>query len=161
MCTGLIVPSLKTEMLPLPEFTANARLWTLSTPSAPAKDTLIGAGVVDPQFAAQTEAAAFWPVEIIASRCRAVGSSSETWLSKGLKETAVLVNGWNAALVAPNSGEPELTLPTAPANTVMEVTFWLCGSRNEFWAKVTFSSASTAILVIGLNAMPAVDGETV
>src|SRR6267378_8267638 len=132
MCTGLIVPSLKTEMLPLPEFTANARLWTLSTPIAPVRDTFVGGGVVDPQFAAQTELAAVQPVEIIASRCRAVGSSSETWLSNGLKETAVLVNGWNATFVAPNSGEPELTFPTAPANTVMEMTFWLCGSRNEF-----------------------------
>src|SRR5438445_12736972 len=108
MCTGLIVPSLKTEMLPLPEFTANARLWTLSTPIAPVRDTFVGGGVVDPQFAAQTEAAADCLVSMIANLCRAVGSSSATWLSAGLKETAVLVNGWSAMFVAPNSGEPEL-----------------------------------------------------
>ena len=81
MCTGLIVPSLKTEMLLLPEFTANAKLWTLSTAIAPVSDTLVGGGVVDPQFAAQTEALAFWPVETIASRWSAVGSSSESCFS--------------------------------------------------------------------------------
>jgi len=69
---------------------------------------LDGAGVVDPQFAAQTEAVAFWPVEIIASRCSAVGSSKETSFRKGFSEIAVLVNGWIATFVAPSSGEPEL-----------------------------------------------------
>src|SRR6266850_238646 len=127
-----MLPSRITETLLLPEFTAKARLCTLSTASAPAKDTLDGAGVVDPQFAAQTEAVAFWPVEIIASRCSAVGSSKETSFRKGFSEIAVLVNGWIATFVAPSSGEPELTCPTAPANTVMEKMFWLCGSRNEF-----------------------------
>src|SRR5437867_1966887 len=126
MCTGLMVPSLKTEMLLLPEFTANARLWTLSTASAPARVTFVGGGVVDPQLAAQTEAAAVEPVAAIANRRSAVGSSSEISLRNGLKETAVLLNGWNATFVAPSSGEPELTCPTAPANTVMEMTFWLC-----------------------------------
>src|SRR6267143_130445 len=161
MCTGLIVPSLKTEMLLLPEFTANARLWTLSTPIAPVRDTFVGGGVVDPQFAAQTEPAAVWLVATIANLCSAVGSSSETWLSTGLNETAVLVNGWKATFVAPSSGEPELTCPVAPAKRVIELRVWLCGSRNEIWAKVTFSSASTAVRVIPLNAMPAVDGEIV
>src|SRR6267378_4373655 len=152
MCTGLIVPSLKTEMLLLPEFTANARLWTLSTPIAPVRDTFVGGGVV---------AAAVWLVATIASLCNAVGSNSETWLSTGLNETAVLVNGWNATFVAPSSGEPELTCPVAPAKRVIELTVWLCGSTNEIWAKVTFSSASTAVRVIRLNAIPAVDGEIV
>src|SRR6267143_3983646 len=161
MCTGLIVPSLRTEMLLLPEFTANARLWTLSTPSAPVSDTFAGGGVVDPQFAAQTEAVAFWPVEIIASRCSAVGSSSESWLSEGLRETAVLVTGWTATFVAPNYGEPELTWPVAPANTVIEVTVWLCGSRKAIWPKVVLVSAKTAKRVIGLMAIPAIEGETV
>src|SRR6266850_8526356 len=50
---------------------------------------------------------------MIANLCRAVGSSSETWLSAGLKETAVLVN------------------------------------------------AKTAKRVIGLMAIPAIEGETV
>src|SRR6266481_2242050 len=161
MCTGLIVPSFKTEMLLLPEFTANARLCTLSTPRAPAKETFVGGGVVDPQFAAQTEPVAFWPVETIASRCRAAGSSSETCFSKGLNETAVLVNGWNATFVAPSSGEPELTWPVAPANTVIEVTDWLCGSRKAIWPKVVLVSAKTAKRVIGLMAIPAIEGETV
>src|SRR6266850_7178625 len=161
MCTGLIVPSLKTEILPLPEFTANVRLWTLSTPIAPVRDTFVGGGVVDPQFAAQTEPAAVWLVAKIASLCSAVGSNSETWLSTGLNETAVLVNGWNATFVAPSSGEPELTCPVAPAKRVIELTVWLCGSTNEIWAKVTFSSAKTAKRVIGLMAIPAIEGETV
>src|SRR5882724_9554182 len=131
MCTGLILPSLKTEMLLLPEFTANARLWTLSTAIAPVRDTFVGGGVVDPQLAAQTEPAAVWLVATIANRCSAVGSSSETSFRIGLSETAVFVNGWNATFVAPSSGEPELTCPTAPANTVIEGTDWLCGSINE------------------------------
>src|SRR6267142_1028331 len=92
---------------------------------------------------------------MIANLCRAVGSSSETWLSAGLKETAVLVNGWNATFVAPNSGEPELTWPVAPANTVIEVTDWLCGSRKAIWPKVVLVSAKTAKRVIGLMAIPA------
>src|SRR5437016_13081311 len=97
---------------------------------------------------------------MIANLCRAVGSSSETWLSAGLKETAVLVNGWNATFVAPNSGEPELTWPVAPANTVIEVTDWLCGSRKAIWPKVVLVSAKTAKRVIGLMAIPAIEGET-
>ena len=53
MCTGLIVPSLNTEMLLLPEFTARTKLWMASTARAPRKETVVGVGEV--QLAAQTE----------------------------------------------------------------------------------------------------------
>src|SRR5712692_9654040 len=98
---------------------------------------------------------------MIPSLCSAVGSRSESRLSAGFKETAVLVNGWNATFVAPNSGEPELTWPMAPANTVIEVTVWLCGSRKAIWPKVVLVSAKTAKRVSGLMAIPAIEGETV
>src|SRR5437762_11284327 len=80
--------SWKKEMLSLPELRTRARLSTESTARAPGMDTF--AGVVEVQFAAQTVARPFWPVLTMAARCKRDGSRRETWLSFGLKETAVL-----------------------------------------------------------------------
>jgi len=98
-------------------------------------------------------------VAIIANRCSAVGSSSETWLSKGLKETAVLLNGWNATFVAPSSGEPELTCPTA-RRTGHRGEDWLCGIENECWQKSHFVSQHRRPRY-RIESYTAVDGEIV
>src|SRR6266403_3584873 len=154
-----MVPSWKTEMLSLPELRTRARLLTESTARPPGIDTFVG--VVEVQFAAQTVARPFWPVLTMAARCKRDGSRSETWLSFGLKETAVLEKGWNVTLAAPISGEPVPTWPVAPAKSVIEVTDSLWGSMKLIWLKVTLGSARTACRVTGLNAMPVIDGDIV
>src|SRR5207249_10027972 len=119
------------------------------------------AGVVEVQFAAQIVARPFWPVLTMAARCKRDGSRRETWLSFGLKETAVLDKGWNATSSAPSSGEPVPTWPVAPTKRVIEATDWLCGSMKLIWLEVTLGSARTACRVTGLNAMPVIDGDIV
>src|SRR6266404_5858960 len=75
---------------------------------------------------------------MIASLCSAVGSSSETWLSAGLKETAVLVNGWSATFVAPNSGTPELA-----RHVVVHVETSSCAAWT-YWKLLASSTVPTA-----------------
>src|SRR5467141_863033 len=159
MCTGLILPSLKPVRVPLPEFTVKARLLTESTAMAPGMDTFVG--VVEAQFAAQTVARPFWPVVTMAGRCKRVGSSSETSLVLGLKETTVLEKGWKATSAAPSSGGPELTGPVSSAKSDIEPTDSLWGSMKVIWLEVAFGSARTAWRVTGLKAIPVIDGEIV
>src|SRR5713226_2137187 len=154
-----MVPSLNPVMLLLPEFTVRTRLLTGSTAMAPGIVTLVG--VVEAQFAAETVARPFWPVVTMAGRCKREGSSSDTSLVLGLKETAVLEKGWNATVSAPNSGEPVVTWPVASENTVMELTDSLWGSRKVIWLVVALGAARTACLVTGFMATPTIEGEIV
>src|SRR5260370_29357446 len=154
-----MVPSLNPVMALLPEFTVRTRLLTGSTAMAPGIVTLVG--VVEAQFAAQTVARPFWPVVTIAGRCKREGSSSDTSLVLGLKETAVLEKGWKATVSAPNSGEPVVTWPVAPENRVMEVTDSLWGLRKVIWLEVALASARTACLVTGFMATPTIEDEIV
>src|SRR5258708_16215120 len=103
-----LFPSWKTEMLLLPEFTASARLLAESTARAPGILTVMA--VVEPDGVKLAVPVPFCPgpVETMASRCQAVGSSKDTWLSFGLKETAVFVKGWKTTAVGPSSGVPGL-----------------------------------------------------
>src|SRR5712692_2846276 len=121
-------PSWKKERLSLPELTASATLLMESTTRAPGKFTVIAA--VAWSGVKLTVALPVWPVGMMASRCEAEGSMRETWLNCGfgLNETAVLVKGWKATVVAPSSGGPVVTEPVAPANRVRKLTDSLWGS---------------------------------
>src|SRR6266571_2540594 len=77
-----MVPSLKTEILSLPEFTARARLLAESTARAPDKLTVIGEAA--PLGVKLTVVWPVWFVGRILRRCNADGSRKESWLSLGL-----------------------------------------------------------------------------
>src|SRR5258708_17505492 len=97
----------------------------------------------------------------MAGRCKMEGSSSETSLVLGLKETTVLEKGWKATSVAPSSGEPVLTAPVSSAKSDIELTDSLWGSMKVIWLEVALGSARTAWRATGLMAMPVIDGEIV
>src|ERR1700674_3484710 len=97
----------------------------------------------------------------MAGRCKRVGSSSETSLVLGLKETAVLEKGWNATSAAPSSGAPVLTGPVSSEKSDIELTDSLWGSMKVIWLKVALGSARTACRVTGVKAIPVIDGEIV
>src|SRR6266849_484987 len=95
----------------------------------------------------------------IAGGCDREGTSSETSLVLGLKETAVLEKGWKATSAAPISGAPVVAGPVSSEKSDIELTVWLFGSMKETWLNVALGSASTALRVIGLMAMPTIEGE--
>src|SRR5216684_7180312 len=97
----------------------------------------------------------------MAGRCEREGSSSETSLVFGLKETAVFVKGWKATWAAPSSPMPVLAGPVSSEKSDIELTIWLFGSMKVIWLKVALGSASTAFRVMGLKAMPISEGERV
>src|SRR5258706_1021699 len=80
----------------------------------------------------------------MAGRCKMEGSSSETSLVLGLKETTVLEKGWKATSAAPSSGDPVLTGPVSSEKTDIERTDSLWGSMKVIWLEVAFGSARTA-----------------
>src|SRR5258707_4215491 len=76
----------------------------------------------------------------MAGRCKREGSSSETSLVLGLKETTVLEKGWKATSAAPSSGDPVLTGPVSSEKTDIERTDSLWGSMKVIWLEVAFGS---------------------
>src|SRR5713226_10163060 len=146
-----MVPSLKPVSVPLPEFSVSTRLLMGSTAMAP-KMVSVGTGLVEVQListpAPVKQARPLWPVVTMAGRCEREGSSSETSLVLGLKETAVFVKGWKATSAAPSSGAPVLAGPVSSEKSDIALTVWLFGSMKEIWLNVALGSASTALRVI-------------
>src|SRR5260370_18635974 len=129
---------------------------------APRMVTIVGAGLWEwhltrtPVSVKQTVVRAFWPVGTMAGRCDREGSSSETSLVLGVKETAVLEKGWKATSAAPISGAPVVAGPVSSEKSDIELTVWLFGSMKETWLNVALGSSSTALRVIRFMAMPTI-----
>src|SRR5258706_13640380 len=95
----------------------------------------------------------------MAGRCKMEGSSSETSLVLGLKETTVLEKGWKATSAAPSSGDPVLTGPVSSEKTDIERTDSLWASMKVIWLEVAFGSARTALRATRVQAIPAIESE--
>src|SRR5258707_4585426 len=95
----------------------------------------------------------------MAGRCKREGSSSETSLVLGLKETTVLEKGWKATSAAPSSGDPVLTGPVSSEKTDIEPTDSLWGSMKVIWLEVAFGSARTAWPGTRFKTIPAIHGQ--
>jgi len=95
----------------------------------------------------------------MAGRCERDGSSSETSLVSGLKETAVIGEGLKGHLRRAQFRNANACRAGFFGKKRHRSNGLLFGSIKETWLDVALGSARAALRVIGLMAMPTIEGE--